>query len=127
MIWIFGSLNDSLTAESLVKILKRDNIKSIAGAYNLRKSIALISRCKAAIASDSGLGHISSNLEIPTVSLFGAGDPELTQPIGKTNFLINKNVYCSPCLKNKCHNKREYLLCLKEIESNSILEALSNF
>ena len=124
---IFGSLNDSSEANRLIESLKNDKIKSVAGAYSLRKSIALISKCKAAIASDSGLGHISSNLDIPTVSLFGAGDPELTRPIGEKTFVINKNVHCSPCLKNKCHNKREYLLCLKEIESNSILEALSNF
>ncbi len=124
---IFGSLSDSFEANRLIKILKNDKIKSLAGNYSLRESIALISNCKAAIASDSGLGHISSNLDIPTVSLFGAGDPELTRPLGGKTFVISKDVYCSPCLKNECHNKREYLLCLKEIESDSIWEAISNF
>ena len=62
---IFGSLNDSSEANRLIESLKNDKIKSVAGAYSLRKSIALISKCKAAIASDSGLGHISSNLDIP--------------------------------------------------------------
>jgi len=123
---IFGSLGDSDEADKLISILQKDNIKSIAGHYGLRESIALISRCKAAIASDSGLGHISSNLGIPTVSLFGAGDSELTRPIGERTFIINKNVYCSPCLKNKCHNRREKLLCLNQIETNSVIDAVSN-
>jgi len=121
---IFGGINDSIMANKLIKNLEKDNIRSIAGDYSLRQSISLISQCKAAIASDSGLGHISANIGVPTVSLFGAGDPDLTKPIGNNVFVINQNVHCSPCLKNKCHNRRDPLLCLEKIEPTYLLESL---
>ena len=123
---ILGGVDDSSSSKKMVNILQKNNIRSIAGDYSLRQSIALISQCKGAIASDSGLGHISANIGVPTVSLFGAGDPDLTKPIGKNVFLINQNVYCSPCLKNKCDNKKDPLLCLKKIESGAPLQLLSN-
>lgn len=121
---IFGSINDSIMANNLINDLQKNNIRSIAGNYSLRQSISLISQCKAAIASDSGLGHISANIGVPTVSLFGAGDPDLTKPIGNNVFVINQNVHCSPCLKNKCHNRIEPLLCLEKIEPTYLLESL---
>ena len=101
-------------------------IKKVAGEYSLRQSIAIISQCKSSIATDSGLGHISSNLGIPTVSLFGAGDSELTKPIGGNTFVLNQNVYCSPCLKNKCNNKKDPLLCLEKIQPGAILKSLDS-
>ena len=52
--------------------LKKLSIKSICGKYTLRKSIILISLCKFTLAADSGLGHISAALGIPTISFFGA-------------------------------------------------------
>ena len=123
---IFGGIDDSPSAKIMVNTLKKNNIRSIAGDYSLRESIALISQSKSAIATDSGLGHISANLGIPTISLFGAGDPDLTKPIGENVFVVNKNVYCSPCLKNKCNNKRDPLLCLEKIEPSSILKSLNS-
>jgi ADP-heptose:LPS heptosyltransferase len=51
--------------------------------------MALISMCNGALAADSGLGHISANLGIPTVSLFGAGDSDSTGPIGLKTRIVN--------------------------------------
>ncbi len=121
---IFGGAGDKTKSEILVEAAQKENIRSVAGHYGLRKSMALISQCKGAIAADSGLGHISANLEVPTVSLFGAGDSELTGPIGVKTHIINENVHCSPCLKNKCHNRSEPLLCLNTIPLESPWENL---
>ena len=123
---IFGGINDSPSAKVIIKTLNKKNIVSVAGDYSLRQSIAIISQCKSSIATDSGLGHISSNLGIPTVSLFGAGDSERTKPIGGNTFVLNQNVYCSPCLKNKCNNKKDPLLCLEKIQPGAILKSLDS-
>ena len=68
----------------------------------LRKSIALISFAEYALATDSGLGHISSILKIPTVSFFGAKRAQATKPIGKKNIVIDKSHRCNPCYQNLC-------------------------
>ena len=122
---IFGGKGDKYNGEILVGTSKRRNIHSLAGLYNLRQSMALISQSKGAIASDSGLGHISGNLGIPTVTLFGAGDAAQTRPLGGQTHVINADVHCSPCLKNKCFNRNEPLLCLNEIKPKVVWKILS--
>lgn len=122
---IFGGKGDQDSESIIEDASPGNNVKSIAGKYTLRESMALISQCKGAIAADSGLGHISANLGVPTVSLFGAGDPNNTSPIGPKTRVVNEQVHCSPCLKNTCHNRNEPLLCLEKIEPDSVWNALS--
>ncbi|MBN4081373.1 lipopolysaccharide heptosyltransferase II [Caldithrix abyssi] len=124
-ILIFGGKGDQQKGEILVSASNKKNIRSVVGMYGLRKSMALISQCRGALATDSGLGHISANLGVPTVSLFGAGDSTYTGPIGPHTKIVNENVYCSPCLKNKCKNRKEHLLCFEAIKSEIPFAALS--
>ena len=70
---IFGAESDRKNAEEIIQQNNNIKITSFCGDYELRESIALISSCKYAIAADSGLGHISSIIGIPTISFFGAG------------------------------------------------------
>ena len=72
----------------------------------------MISICDYAFAADSGLGHVSSVLGIPTVSFFGAGRANVTKPIGKYNFIIDKSTRCKPCKKNIC--------CLNAIKKSDV-------
>jgi len=125
-ILIFGGKEDKAKGNLLVEASIKKNIYNVAGHYGLRDSIALISQCKGAVATDSGLGHISANLGVPTVSLFGAGDPEITGPIGMKTIIINKNVHCSPCIKNKCYNQNDPLLCLNEIQPENPWDLLTD-
>ena len=98
---IFGSKNDIQKGQSLISSLKKLSIKSICGNYTLRKSIILISLCKFTLAADSGLGHISAALGIPTISFFGSGSPQVTGPIGDKIEIIK---HCFPCKGEDCKN-----------------------
>ena len=77
-----------------------------------------MSVCKYAIAADSGLGHISSILGIPTVSFFGAGRSIVTKPIGRQNVVIDKSERCNPCKKNIC--------CLNAIKKSDVNYAIES-
>ena len=121
---IFGSNSDIKKADELISICSNNSIKSICGKYSLRQVIALISICEYALAADSGLGHISASLDIPTVSFFGAGISKITGPIGSAVLVINKDVHCSPCRKNHCINIEEPLICLKSISMCDIENAV---
>jgi heptosyltransferase-2 len=121
---IFGNTSDRDSGKRLEAINGNGKVKSVCGDYTLREVIALISCCRGAIATDSGLGHIAANLDVPTVSLFGAGDPQRTGPQGAKTAVINKQVYCHPCRKNVCRNRREPLLCLNSISTEEVWRAL---
>ena len=99
---IFGSKSDEEEAQKIIHQNKEITIYSFCGELTLRKSIALISFAEYALATDSGLGHISSILEIPTVSFFGAKRSKTTKPIGRKNIAIDKSHRCNPCYQNLC-------------------------
>ena len=92
---IFGSSDDRQKASI---IANNDDMKitSICGKYSLRQSIILMSLCKYAIAADSGLGHISSIVGVPTISFFGAKRSSVTGPIGDNCIIIDKSHRCKP-------------------------------
>ncbi|HJM10084.1 MAG TPA: lipopolysaccharide heptosyltransferase II [Candidatus Marinimicrobia bacterium] len=122
---LVGGKRDVPIAMELMESFPARNLKSVCGKTSLRETIALISQCAGAIASDSGLGHISANLGVPTVSLFGAGDPEVTAPFGNSTKIIFQNVHCSPCKKNQCHNSDMPLLCHTTMDPGQVWEAYS--
>jgi heptosyltransferase-2 len=123
---ILGSEGDAVLANSLINECTGINLINLCGKYSMRESMALISVCQFALASDSGLGHISASLGIPTISLFGAGDSEMTKPIGRQTFVINKNVHCSPCRKNVCMNTKDHLCCFNEILQIDVKNAIQS-
>ena len=120
---IIGGKRDAGIAQEIIEESGNDKVISFCGIYTLRESIALISRCRAVIAADSGLGHIAADLDIPTISLFGAGDPEKTRPLGNLTQVVTANVHCSPCGDNMCGNTLEPMICLNTISSNQIWNA----
>ena len=115
---IFGAESDRNNAKEIIQQNKNIKITSFCGDYELRKSIALISICKYAIAADSGLGHISSIIGIPTISFFGAGRASVTKPIGRRNLIIDKSELCNPCKKNIC--------CLNSIKKSDVNYAIES-
>ena len=114
---VVGSENDKINAEKLIRECGGVTIKSICGNYDLRKSIALISACKYSLATDSGLGHVSTALGIPTVSFFGIGVESHTAPKGKSNVVIK---HCSPCFGESCTIQNKNRSCIKEISRSEI-------
>ena len=117
---IIGEKRDAGNAQKIITQVGYDRVISFCGKHTLRESIALISRCRAVIAADSGLGHIAADLDIPTISLFGAGDPEKTRPLGDLTQVVTANVHCSPCGDNICGNTLEPMICLDLISSTQV-------
>jgi len=120
---IFGSKDDAAKGYSLIKQCKKNSIKSICGKYSLRQSILLMSLCYYSLAADSGLGHISAALGLPTISFFGVGYPDKTGPIGKNTLIIK---HCSPCRGNDCENISNKISCIKQISKSEIELYVSN-
>lgn len=118
---IFGSKNDIRKGNKLIDSFQNLSIYSICGKYTLRQSIILISLCKYALAADSGLGHISAALGIPTISFFGVGSPNVTAPVGKKVRIIQ---HCYPCKRDLCANSNAEVCCVKKISKQDIEDAV---
>ena len=78
-----------------VKLLERSSLGNVA---------AFISLCDVFVNTDSGLGHIASCFQIPSLTIFGPGDENQTAPFSPKSELIRLEIDCAPCVRNKKRN-----------------------
>jgi heptosyltransferase-1 len=65
----------------------------------------LLASAKAAIAVDTGFGHLAGALGIPTISLYGATNAAYTGALGPQATNLSTQFPCSPCLSRTCTYK----------------------
>lgn len=66
----------------------------------------LLANAKAAVAVDTGLGHLAAALGIPTVSIYGSTNPDYTGAIGVASHHVAADFSCSPCMRRECRYKK---------------------
>jgi heptosyltransferase-3 len=59
-------------------------VADLSGRTDLITAAAVISHACAFVGNDSGLGHIAAALDVPTLTLFGPGEPTRYRPWGST-------------------------------------------
>ncbi|MGQ9509189.1 MAG: glycosyltransferase family 9 protein [Thermodesulfobacteriota bacterium] len=79
--------------------------------------------CKVFIGHDSGISHMASSLDLPTLVLFGPTDPRVWAPRGEKVEIIRREMPCSPCAEERFFLCKEPD-CLKGIEVEEVLKGL---
>lgn len=80
-------------ASDNVRILPRTSLTEVA---------EILLSANGVVSVDTGLGHLSAALNVPTVSLYGPTDPEEIGTQGLNQIHIAVNFKCSPCWSEKC-------------------------
>lgn len=98
-----------------------ERIPSSASWLQLR---AVLSSLKGVIATEGVLAQMSIALGIPTVVIFGPGNPALSGPLaGSAAALLYKKADCAPCAPGKpCPHLRRH--CLEAIAPQEAIAAL---
>jgi heptosyltransferase II len=87
----------------------------------LRQFMAVLSQCSLFLCNDSGPMHIATALSVPTVAIFGPGDPAWYGPLGPNNqVVIRPGFWCRSCL-DYCLFDQPY--CLRAIGVQDVYEA----
>jgi heptosyltransferase-1 len=96
----WGDETEQARAELLglagAQVLARQSLASLAETI---KSMQLV------ITVDSGLGHLSAALGVPTLGLYGPTSGELTGCVGARAQTLQGEAACVPCLKKNCTYK----------------------
>ncbi len=71
-------------------------------ALSLTELAGLLAHAAAAVAVDTGLGHLAAALATPCVSLYGATSPDRTGTLGDRQLHLRADFHCSPCMKRHC-------------------------
>lgn len=95
-------------------------VVDLAGKINLRELTAVIKKAKLFVGIDSGVMHMASALDIPTIGIFGPTDPFYVAPQNRRSMVVRQDLACSPCyLREPCTHRR----CLEELAAEKVIEA----
>ena len=91
---------------------------------SLGQTAALLARCSALVATDSGPMHIADAMQVPTVALFSSHNyAAIWRPVHRGSVLINHPVECGPCFRPTCHLGNK---CMDMITPGEVLDALES-
>ncbi len=98
------------------------------GRFNLRQTMALLSRCKAIVCNDSGIMHLAAAVDIPIVAIFGPQSPVKFGPYSKKAKILYKAFPCSPCKQKffkECEpSERMTPKCVESITVGEVMESI---
>ena len=96
-------------------------IVDLSGRTNLGEAAAVLARCDALVAVDSGILHLCAALGKPVVGLYGPSDPSATGPQGEGHVVLTSGAECSPCGQGECKYKRK---CMTNIDPSAVIAAV---
>ena len=99
-------------------------ISDFCGKTTIGQAAALVERSTLVIGVDTGLTHLGTAFERPTIALFGATCPYLQTASSKTRVLYEKQP-CSPCRRNPVCNGE--FPCMARHSVESVLAAAESF
>lgn len=94
----------------------------------LQQLAGMIAHAKAVVAVDTGLGHLAAALAVPTISLYGPTDPNLTGTVGANQIHLAAQFECAPCLQRGCSYKLAASVepaCFTAISPERVWQALN--
>lgn len=100
----WGNLAEKAQAEA---IASNDPNAHILPQLSLTEIAGVLTHAQGVVAVDTGLGHLSAALAIPTISLYGATDATLTGTQGQNQIHIAVQFGCAPCLARQCRYKAQ--------------------
>ncbi len=78
---------------------------------------ALLTRLACLVSGDTGIAHLAAALGVPTVTLFGPTDPELTAPRTRRGRAVAGAAPCAPCFLARCPIDH---VCLRSIAPEDV-------
>jgi heptosyltransferase-2 len=101
---------------------------NLAGATTLPVLAAVLARCRALIANDSGSGHLAAAVGTPVISIFGPTTPELgCRPLGRRVLTVElpEPLDCRPCGR---HGARKCPLghhrCMRDLSVEEVVRQI---
>lgn len=118
---IFGTAKERSISEKIAKRLGT-HATDLTGRTALSELITQLRRCEVLLTNDTGTMHLAAFLGVPTVSIFGSTEPQLTGPIGNGHTILRHHVECSPCFLRECPLD---FRCMKAVTVEEVVRAVA--
>lgn len=119
-----STLDEVKRAERIKKHCESADVMPYLGILEMVK---LIANAKAVVAVDTGLGHLAAALDVPTISIYGATNPQYTGALGKRSIHLAVDFACAPCMNRVCQYKTPHVVkpaCYSTISPSRVWDAL---
>lgn len=100
---------------------------------NLLDSVAVMQGCNYFVSNDSSLMHIAGALGLPTAAIFGPTNETYVHPWKTRYEIVQTGIECRPCFIYSpkpltCYrvNPEEHFRCVRDIEVDDVLRAVSS-
>ncbi|MFH1780836.1 MAG: glycosyltransferase family 9 protein [Candidatus Nealsonbacteria bacterium] len=123
---IFIGANKDFAKNEQVRKMMTHNSLNTAGVFTLEELPAFLANLKLFISMDTGPIYIANALGVPVVDIVGADDMREQSPFGLKVRIIQKKLYCAPCIfvfAGIRYCKEGHLRCLKEITAEDVFQA----
>lgn len=99
---------------------------NLAGKTDLGELMYLLGNAAAALVNDSGAMHLAAAMGGTGVAVFGSTNPLATGPLGGRWVVLQRPLYCSPCLQRVCPRTDSLYECLVTIQPSRAIEVLQS-
>ncbi|MCD6419475.1 MAG: glycosyltransferase family 9 protein [Synergistetes bacterium] len=111
--FLIGSREDERDLASDFIKLSNVNTVNLVGRTTLGRLAALLESIDLLISNDTGVLHLASAMQAPTVAIFGPGNWKRYGPYGNKYIIVHLDLPCMPCNRNYC--KYGDFRCIKDI------------
>ncbi|OLE51400.1 MAG: lipopolysaccharide heptosyltransferase I [Acidobacteria bacterium 13_1_20CM_3_53_8] len=113
--------------ERSLRIANGNSRVTVLPELSISEKASIIARAHATVGLDTGLSHIAAALDIPSVTLYGATDPQLVGATGKNQIQVASGFECVKCHETECryqHPSEFKPACFVEISPERIWSEL---
>jgi heptosyltransferase I len=108
------------------RIAENDPNSIVLPQLSISEKASIIGRAAATVGLDTGLSHIAAALGVPSVTLYGATDPNLCGTIGENQIQLASGFECVKCHETECTFDGATFkpACFEEIHPEHVWEKL---
>jgi heptosyltransferase-2 len=111
--------------EALERVMRTADDRVISARHqDIVQTFGLIESCTAFLSNDSGLMHLASALNVPTLALFGPSDPIKNRPLGRHTTIHRLALDCSPCNREIATLECQHHNCLETLGVAEVMRVL---
>jgi len=111
--------------EATTKVSGGLDVLNLGGRTTLAETAAVLKHADVVLSGDSGVFHVATGLNVPTVSLFGPSNRSKWAATGERCIVLSKEIDCSPCSifgsTPKCLIDAK---CMKDISVDEVFKAV---
>lgn len=98
-------------------------VLSLTGQLDLQRVAGVIRIARLFVGADSGLSHLATAVDTPTVVLFGPSDHQKWGFENGHHAVVRKNLACAPCFIFGYHKPCRHIACMRQIGVPDVMEA----